>query len=82
MSTATHTLPRTTYTTRSGSVYELSGSRIRRANGDGSGPVDDWTPYREADLIPAAARWPGQQGRILEVLLADGERLYTSPVAA
>ncbi len=66
------------YRTESGSLYEVEGRRIRRVGGDGTGPLDDWTPYVAVARLPAALFRPGSDGEILEVVLENGRRIYTS----
>ena len=74
MSTATLEI----YRTESGSVYEVVGRQIRRAGGDGTGPLDNWHTYVAINRLPAALFRPGTTGEVLEVVLRGGRRIYTS----
>lgn len=73
-------MPVITHETVSGSVYAVAGSWVRKLNGSGGGVVDDWTEVRSVTRIPASVRHPGSEGSILEVVLEDGKRMYTSPL--
>jgi hypothetical protein len=66
------------YRTESGSLYEASEGRIRKVAGDGSGPLEDWTPYVQLNRLPAALLRPGTKGEILEIVLGTGKRVLTS----
>ena len=66
------------YRTESGSVYEVAGRMVRRAGGDGSGPLDSWQAYVAINRLPAALRSPGTPGEVLEIVLESGRRVTTS----
>lgn len=66
------------YRTESGSVYEVADGRIRRAGGDGTGPLDEWAEVKSINRLPAALMRPGHSGEILEIVLANGRRVLTS----
>lgn len=59
-------------------MYEVVGRQVRRAGGDGSGPLDAWHPYVAINRLPAALRSPGTPGEVLEIVLEGGRRVYTS----
>jgi hypothetical protein len=74
MSTATVEI----YRTESGSVYEVVGDQVRRSAVDGRPALEGWQRYRSINRLPASLFKPGQQGEVLEVVLEDGRRIYTS----
>jgi hypothetical protein len=74
MSTATIEI----YRTESGAVYEVVGDKVRRVSVDGRPSLSGWQTYRSISRIPAGLFRPGEQGEVLEVLLADGRRITTS----
>lgn len=76
MATATPTVEM--YRTESGSVYEVDGDRIRRHADDDRVPTGEWQRYRAISRLPASLFAPGEPGEVLEVVLADGRRIYTS----
>ncbi|CAN5443491.1 hypothetical protein BH23ACT9_BH23ACT9_40200 [soil metagenome] len=63
------------YRTESGSVYEVAGNRIRRTSVSG---VNPWQEYRSINRLPASLFSPGEPGEVLEVVLGDGKRIFTS----
>ena len=66
------------YRTESGSLYEASEGRIRKIAGDGSGALEEWTPYVQLNRLPAALLRPGTEGEVLEIVLGAGRRVVTS----
>jgi hypothetical protein len=66
------------YRTESGAVYEVAGTMIRRTGRDGDGPAAEWQEFTAIGRIPASLFTPGETGEILEVVLANGRRIYTS----
>ncbi len=72
MSTATVEI----YRTESGSVYEVEGQMIRRTST--AGPPASWQRYRSISRVPASLFAPGESGEVLEVLMEDGRRIFTS----
>ena len=74
MSTATVEI----YRTESGSVYEVAGDQVRRSSTDGHPTLDGWQTYRSINRLPASLFKPGQPGEVLEVVLDNGRRIYTS----
>ena len=74
MSTATLEI----YRTESGAVYEVAGNKIRRHSATRDGLVADWQEYRSISRLPASLLSPGEEGEVLEVVLASGRRIFTS----
>ena len=66
------------YRTESGAIYEVLGNRIRRHASDRPGLVEDWEEYRSISRLPASLLRAGEAGEVLEVVLANGRRVFTS----